>query len=150
MVFISLTSPESRGVATALLTFVNCLGPGCGPSVVEAWMEMWQLSRREAMGNILNLWLLAGALLCTASFTIAQDEEKLKSSLRKFAEESMSNYNAAAASTAIAAGRVVAAPISPLLQLDISASPDSRTMEAGLAHDGIYLNASSLEADRDK
>lgn len=93
VVFINLTSPETRGAAIALLNFVNCLGRGCGPTVVEAWMEMWHLSRREAMSNILNLWLLAGAVLCVASFTIAQDEEKLKASLRKFAEESIYNAN---------------------------------------------------------
>ena len=125
VVFINLTSPESRGASIALLNFVNCLGRGCGPSVVEAWMELWQLSRREAMGNILNLWLLAGALLCTASFTIAQDEERLKSSLRKFAEESMSIYNATAA-------RAATTPAS-----DTTVSTDNGGLEAGHTHEDM-------------
>lgn len=93
VVFINLTSPESRGAAIALLNFVNCMGRGCGPTVVEAWMEAQQLGRREAMSSMLNLWLVAGALLCVASTTIVHDEERLKLSLKKYADECILKAN---------------------------------------------------------
>lgn len=133
VVFINLTSPETRGAAIAMLNFVNCLGRGCGPSVVEAWMEMWHLPRREAMSNILNLWLLAGSVLCVASFTIVQDEERLKCSLRKLAEESIYNANRLALSHS-------------------SSGKDGRALEAGQANIdvSVLLVACAQEDDRTK
>ena len=89
VVFINLTSPESRGGSIALLNFINCMGRGCGPGVAEIWMEIWQLTRKEAIGHMLNLWLVAGAVLGLASLTIAHDEERLRVSLRRFAEETV-------------------------------------------------------------
>lgn len=142
--FINLTSPESRGAAIALLNFVNCLGRGCGPTVVEAWMEYQHLNRRQAMGQMLNLWLLAGALLCVASFTIVQDEERLKNNMLKFAEDSMKVYNSTKSTitpTAIATA---------LLQQDISVI-DVGGMEAGHnTQNETFSNTNILEVDRDK
>jgi hypothetical protein len=91
VVFINLTSPESRGASIALLNFVNCLGRGFGPAVVEMWMDYSRLDRRDAMSSMLNLWLLAGSVLCVASLSIVADEDKLKQSLHKLAEQSISH-----------------------------------------------------------
>jgi translation initiation factor 4G len=113
VVVINLTSPEARGAAVALLNFVNCIGRGFGPLILDIFMGQptveadgagntvseneghvgrsgGVMSRREALTNILNLWLLAGALLCLASFYIVGDEDKLKQSLRKYVEDNSS------------------------------------------------------------
>jgi MFS family permease len=90
VVFINLASPEARGASIALLNLVNCFGRGCGPGVAELWMEHRQLSRTEAIGDVLSLWLLAGFVLCLASFTIARDEDRLRQSMRRLADDSIS------------------------------------------------------------
>lgn len=88
VVILNLTSPESRGASIALLNFVNCIGRGFGPTIIEKWMSAYSISRRDAISTILNFWLLSGSLLCCAGMTIAQDEDKLKIQLQKFALES--------------------------------------------------------------
>jgi translation initiation factor 4G len=93
VVFINLTSPEARGASIALLNLVNCLGRGCGPAVAELWMELRGLTRRDAISQMLNLWLVAGAVLCVASLTITRDEERLKQSMRKLADDSILSAN---------------------------------------------------------
>jgi MFS family permease len=85
-VVLNLTSPESRGASIAFLNFVNCIGRGFGPAIIEVWMTQHRLNRREALTTILNLWLVSGALLCAASTTIVQDEDRLKTSLRMYAD----------------------------------------------------------------
>jgi hypothetical protein len=59
--------------------------------VVEMWMDYSRLDRRDAMSSMLNLWLLAGSVLCVASLSIVADEDKLKQSLHKLAEQSISH-----------------------------------------------------------
>jgi predicted MFS family arabinose efflux permease len=90
VVVLNLTSPESRGASIALLNFVNCIGRGFGPTIIEKWMTAYSINRRYAISTILNCWLLSGALLCIASATIAADEDKLKVHLQKIAVESES------------------------------------------------------------
>lgn len=89
VLFINLTSPESRGAAIALLNLVNGLGRGCGPGLVEIWMERMRVSRRKAIESTLSLWLVAGALLCLAAITITRDEDRLRVSMRKLAHDSI-------------------------------------------------------------
>jgi MFS family permease len=90
-VVLNLTSPESRGASIAFLNFVNCIGRGFGPAIIEVWMTQHRLNRREALTTILNLWLISGTLLCLSSLTITHDEDKLRSSLRIYADAAISN-----------------------------------------------------------
>lgn len=87
IVVLNLTSPEARGASIAVLNFVNCVGRGFGPLIIDLWMTAYSIERKPAISVILNLWILSGMLMCAASFTIAQDEDKLKMSLRKYAQE---------------------------------------------------------------
>ncbi len=90
-VVLNLTSPESRGASIAFLNFVNCIGRGFGPFIIELWMSQHRLGRRDALTTILNLWLVSGLLLCTASYTIVHDEDRLRLSLRSFADAAIVN-----------------------------------------------------------
>eukprot|EP01034_Spumella_vulgaris_P021592 gene21592-27630_t len=90
-VVLNLTSPESRGASIAFLNFVNCIGRGFGPAIIEVWMTQHRLNRREALTTILNLWLISGSLLCLSSLTITHDEDRLRSSLRTYADAAITN-----------------------------------------------------------
>jgi MFS family permease len=87
IVVLNLTSPEGRGASIAVLNFVNCVGRGFGPLIVDLWMTAYRIERKPAISTILNLWVVSGLLMCSASFTIVQDEDRLKLSLRKYAME---------------------------------------------------------------
>lgn len=87
IVVLNLTSPEARGASIAVLNFINCVGRGIGPLIVELWMTAHTIDRKPAISTILNLWVLSGFLMCAASCTISQDEDRLKLSLKKYAQE---------------------------------------------------------------
>lgn len=109
---INLTSPEARGASIALLGmcppcpcssacvrlplccavlccagFVNCIGRGFGPLLLDLYMTVLSIGRREALGNLLNLWLLSGALICLAARSLDRDEERVRAALRRIADE---------------------------------------------------------------
>lgn len=86
VIILNLTSPEARGATIAVLNFVNCMGRGVGPSLIELWMASTGIERKAAVSTFLNLWLVSGSLLCIACSTIARDEDRMKSSLKKLAE----------------------------------------------------------------
>lgn len=85
VIVLNLTAPEARGSIIAFLNLVNCLGRGMGPSLIEYWMQSSNASRRESVSFFLSLWLISGTLLCSASFMIVKDEERLKKLLSSFA-----------------------------------------------------------------
>jgi sugar phosphate permease len=84
-IVLNLTMPEARGATIAVLNFVNCIGRGVGPTLIEMWMNSRDVSRREAVSGFLNLWLFSGSFLCLACMTIARDEDKMKNKLKDFA-----------------------------------------------------------------
>ena len=104
---INLTSPEARGASIALLGtaqsirscyptsphcmshtgFVNCIGRGFGPLLLDLYMSVLSMNRREALQSLLNLWLLSGALICLAARSLDKDEERVRATLRRIADE---------------------------------------------------------------
>eukprot|EP01038_Epipyxis_sp_PR26KG_P008083 gene8083-10950_t len=89
VVVINLTSPEARGASIASLNFINSIGRGFGPYIIEVWMSVRKIDRRDALSMILNLWLLSGFIISLSGITIGIDEEKLKIMLKKFADDSI-------------------------------------------------------------
>lgn len=87
IIILNLSSPELRGSSIAVLNFINCAGRGFGPLIFDIVMETLGLDRRRAICIFLNLWFVAGFLMCLASCTVIPDEERLKRLLRNFTEE---------------------------------------------------------------
>ena len=113
---INLTSPEARGASIALLGsaqrhadqvmsphrhpvwlagFVNCIGRGFGPLLLELYMSVLSIDRREALQSLLNLWLLSGALICLAARSLDKDEERVRATLRRIADNIVRSDEAA-------------------------------------------------------
>lgn len=85
VIVLNMTSPEARGAAIAVLNFVNCIGRGIGPSLADYYMSSHFVSRREAVSFFLNFWLFSGSVLLLACWTVAKDEDKLRTDLKRFA-----------------------------------------------------------------
>jgi len=88
-IVLNLTTPELRVSSIAILNFINCLGRGIGPAVIEVWMDLFGLSRRDALSSMLNLWIVAGLMICCSAITITRDEERFKMSLRQLVTNAM-------------------------------------------------------------
>ena len=67
--------------------FVNCIGRGFGPLLLDLYMSVLSIDRREALQSLLNLWLLSGALICLAARSLDKDEERVRAALRRIADE---------------------------------------------------------------
>lgn len=78
---LNLTSPEARTAVIAFLNVVNCVGRGIGPAVMEFYIDYFGASRLESMIMILNLWSIAGLMICLVGVTIVRDEESMKNNI---------------------------------------------------------------------
>lgn len=66
---------------------MNCIGRGFGPLLLDLYMSVLSIDRREALQSLLNLWLLSGALICLAARSLDKDEERVRAALRRIADE---------------------------------------------------------------
>ena len=66
---------------------MNCIGRGFGPLLLDLYMSVLSIDRREALQSLLNLWLLSGALICLAARSLDKDEERVRVALRRIADE---------------------------------------------------------------
>ena len=64
-----------------------------GPSLIDLWMQSSGHSRKIAVSSFLNLWIVSGALLCSACLSIVRDEDRMKQSLKKIALSAVSDLN---------------------------------------------------------
>lgn len=85
IIILNITSPEARGALIAVLSFINCLGKGLGPSLFDMYMIQQNTSRREAIRVFLNFWFASCVVVLAACTTIARDEDRLKEAFKKLA-----------------------------------------------------------------
>ena len=86
VVILNLVAPQARGASVAVLNFINCVGRGIGPSLIEIYMRRNPGGRKPAVAWFLNLWLISGTMLCFSCLTIKKDEDRLKLELKRVAQ----------------------------------------------------------------
>jgi hypothetical protein len=100
---------------------VNCIGRGFGPLLLDLYMTVLSIGRREALGSLLNMWLLSGALICLAARSLDRDEERVRAALRRIADEAtgksgtgslLADSTSISTSTSVSSSSSTSAPMS--------------------------------------
>jgi MFS-type transporter involved in bile tolerance (Atg22 family) len=91
-VLLNVSTPYTRGSSVSLLTILNSLGRGIGPSLMTFVMQWKGIDRRLSMDYLLYLWILSGLILMAIGGYIQQDEDKIR---RSSAHHNYSHHNRA-------------------------------------------------------